>query len=236
MNQQGTAFLMLLLPIIKIGITIWTGYRAKELNRNTFGWVIFTFFLTLPAFFILLCLGKKKDNSSKKIDSFPVSKKIANKIPFISLEVFKQHLINKNWVLLRNSEGHRQVYIFQKDQTLLISQAGEVDKGRWEEVGDNSILIEVGSKSTLYKPTHETEHLLILKVDGKEEYLHFVDEKLYEEGYKTTDKINELISSANNSNEVKEEQPKEVPNNIGLFMILLLIGMVIMIAIMKFFS
>ena len=96
-------------------------------------------------------------------------------------------------MLLRDSEGHRQVYIFQKDQTLLISQAGEVDKGRWEEVGDNSILIEVGSKSTLYKPTHETEHLLILKVDGKEEYLHFVDEKLYEEGYKTTDKINELI-------------------------------------------
>lgn len=236
MNQQGTAFLMLLLPIIKIGITIWAGYRAKELNRNTFGWVIFAFFLTLPAFIILLCLGKKKDNSSKKIDSFSVSKKIANKIPFISLEVFKQHLINKNWVLLRDSEGHRQVYIFQKDQTLLISQAGEVDKGRWEEVGDNSILIEVGSKSTLYKPTHETEHLLILKVDGKEEYLHFVDEKLYEEGYKTTDKINELISSANNSNEVKEEQPKEVPNNIGLFMILLLIGMVIMIAIMKFFS
>ena len=236
MNQQGTAFLMLLLPIIKIGITIWAGYRAKVLNRNTFGWVIFAFFLTLRAIIILLCLGKKKDNSSKKIDSFSVSKKIANKIPFISLEVFKQHLINKNWVLLRDSEGHRQVYIFQKDQTLLISQAGEVDKGRWEEVGDNSILIEVGSKSTLYKPTHETEHLLILKVDGKEEYLHFVDEKLYEEGYKTTDKINELISSANNSNEVKEEQPKEVPNNIGLFMILLLIGMVIMIAIMKFFS
>lgn len=188
MNQQGTAFLMLLLPIIKIGITIWAGYRAKELNRNTFGWVIFAFFLTLPAFIILLCLGKKKDNSSKKIDSSPISKKIANKIPFISLEVFKQHLINKNWVLLRDSEGHRQVYIFQKDQTLLISQAGKVDKGRWEEVGDNSILIEVDNKSTLYKPTHETEHLLILKVDGKEEYLHFVDEKLYEEGYKTTDK------------------------------------------------
>ena len=162
MNQQGTAFLMLLLPIIKIGITIWAGYRAKELNRNTFGWVIFAFFLTLPAFIILLCLGKKKDKSSKKIDSFPVSKKIANKIPFISLEVFKQHLINKNWVLLRNSEGHRQVYIFQKDQTLLISQVGEVDKGRWEEVGDNSLLIEIGSKSTLYIPTHKTEHLLIL--------------------------------------------------------------------------
>lgn len=223
MNQQGTAFLMLLLPIIKIGTTIWAGYRAKELNRSRWGWGVFTFFLTLPAFIILLCLGKKKDKSSKKIDSSPISKKIANKIPFISLEVFKQHLINKNWVLLRNSEGHRQVYIFQKDQTLLISQAGEVDKGRWEEVGDNSILIEVDNKSTLYKPTHETEHLLILKVDGKEEYLHFVDEKLYEKGYKTTDKINELIGVLAES----EQKRKNEKDNMVFILIFLGIPLII---------
>ena len=204
MNQQGAAFLMLLLPIIKIGITIWAGYRAKELNRNIVGWIIFTLFLTLPAFIILLCLDKKEDKLKKKTNITPISEKIADKIQFINLKAFNQHLINKNWVLLRESENHRQVYIFQKDQTLLISQAGEVDKGRWEEVGDNSILIEVGNKSTLYKPNHETEHLLILKVDGKEEYLHFVDEKLYEEGYRTISKISELTSSANNSNEVKE--------------------------------
>ena len=214
MNQQEIAFLMLLLPIIKIGLTIWAGYRAKELNRSRWGWGVFTFFLTLPAFIILLCLGKKKDNSSKKI---------ANKIPFISLEVFKQHLINKNWVLLRNSEGHRQVYIFQKDQTLLISQAGEVDKGRWEEVGDNSILIEVDNKSTLYKPTHKTEHLLILKVDGKEEYLHFVDEKLYEKGYKTTDKINELIGVLAES----EQKRKNEKDNMVFILIFLGIPLII---------
>lgn len=231
MNQQGTAFLMLLLPIIKIGITIWAVYRAKELNRSRWGWGIFTFFLTLPAFIILLCLGKKKDNSSKKIDSSPISKKIANKIPFISLEVFKQHLINKNWVLLRNSEGHRQVYIFQKDQTLLISQAGEVDKGRWEEVGDNSILIEVDNKSTLYKPTHKTEHLLILKVDGKEEYLHFVGEKLYEEGCKTTDKINELISSTNNSNEIKEDDITGLIGTIIFSIVAMTIGILIAVGL-----
>ena len=66
MNQQGTAFLMLLLPIIKIGITIWAVYRAKELNRSRWGWGIFTFFLTLPAFIILLCLGKKNQQENCK--------------------------------------------------------------------------------------------------------------------------------------------------------------------------
>ena len=47
MNQQEIAFLRLLLPIIKIGLTIWAVYRAKELNRSRWGWGIFTFFLTL---------------------------------------------------------------------------------------------------------------------------------------------------------------------------------------------
>ena len=239
MNQQEIAFLRLLLPIIKIGLTIWAVYRAKELNRSRWGWGVFTFFLTLPAFIILLCLGKKKDKSSKKIDSSPISKKIANKIPFISLEVFKQHLINKNWVLLRNSEGHRQVYIFQKDQTLLISQAGEVDKGRWEEVGDNSILIEVDNKSTLYKPTHKTEHLLILKVDGKEEYLHYVDENLYEEGYRSIDEIKIAIQKQqeNKSNgetysaniTPEEEQKLQNQRTLGYFLIIILVVAVIVI-------
>ena len=115
------------------------------------------------------------------------------------------------------------MYIFQKDQTLLISQVGEVDKGRWEEVGDNSILIEIGSKSTLYKPTHKTEHLLILKVDGKEEYLHFVDEKLYEEGYKTTDKINELIGVLAES----EQKRKNEKDNMVFILIFLGIPLII---------
>lgn len=30
MNQQGTAFLMLLLPIIKIGLTIWQFIEQKN--------------------------------------------------------------------------------------------------------------------------------------------------------------------------------------------------------------
>ena len=131
------------------------------------------------------------------------------------------------------------MYIFQKDQTLLISQAGEVDKGRWEEVGDNFILIEVDNKSTLYKPTHETEHLLILKVDGKEEYLHFVDENLYEEGYRSIDEIKIAIQKQqeNKSNDEtysanitpEEEQKLQNQRTFGYFLIIILVVAVIVI-------
>ena len=244
MNQQGAAFLMLLLPIIKIGITIWAGYRAKELNRNIVGWIIFTLFLTLPAFIILLCLNKKKDKSEKKIEQKPVissvGEKVIDKIQSINLKVSKQHLIKKNWVLLKESEEERQIYIFQKDQTLLIANSGDVIKGKWEEVGDNLLMIEFDNKSTLYQPSYESESIFILKVNGKEQYLYLVEEKLYEEGYRSVDMINnriknnrECFHSSLTKAEQEENQDIEPPYGIFVFIILLLIGMVIMIVMMS---
>ena len=244
MNQQGAAFLMLLLPIIKIGITIWAGYRAKELNRNIVGWIIFTLFLTLPAFIILLCLNKKKDKFEKKIEQKPVissvGEKVIDKIQSINLKVSKQHLIKKNWVLLKESEEERQIYIFQKDQTLLIANSGDVIKGKWEEVGDNSLMIEFDNKSTLYQPSYESESIFILKVNGKEQYLYLVEEKLYEEGYRSVDMINnciknnrECFQSSLTKTEQEENQDIEPPYGIFVFIILLLIGMVIMIVMMS---
>ena len=244
MNQQGAAFLMLLLPIIKIGITIWAGYRAKELNRNIVGWIIFTLFLTLPAFIILLCLNKKKDKFEKKIEQKPVissvGEKVIDKIQSINLKVSKQHLIKKNWVLLKESEEERQIYIFQKDQTLLMYNSGDVIKGKWEEVGDNSLMIEFDNKSTLYQPSYESESIFILKVNGKEQYLYLVEEKLYEEGYRSVDMINNCIKnnrecfhSSLTKTEQEENQDIEPPYGIFVFIILLLIGMVIMIVMMS---
>lgn len=243
MNQQGAAFLMLLLPIIKIGITIWAGYRAKELNRNIVGWIIFTLFLTLPAFIILLCLNKKKDNSEKKIEQKPVissvGEKVVDKIQSINLKVSKQHLIKKNWVLLKESEEERKIYIFQKDQTLLIANSGDVIKGKWEEVGDNSLMIEFDNKSTLYQPSYESESIFILKVNGKEQYLYLVEEKLYEEGYRSVEMVMGLITAHNKNSETPQtlytitsiEEQKEQNRRVIFYYIIFLIIVLIIVAL-----
>lgn len=243
MNQQGAAFLMLLLPIIKIGITIWAGYRAKELNRNIVGWIIFTLFLTLPAFIILLCLNKKKDNSEKKIEQKPVissvGEKVIDKIQSINLKVSKQHLIKKNWVLLKESEEERKIYIFQKDQTLLIANSGDVIKGKWEEVGDNSLMIEFDNKSTLYQPSYESESIFILKVNGKEQYLYLVEEKLYEEGYRSVEMVMGLITAHNKNSETPQtlytitsiEEQKEQNRRVIFYYIIFLIIVLIIVAL-----
>lgn len=216
MNQQEFAFLIIVTNLLKIGLTIWAGFRAKALNRNIVGWVIFTFFLTLPAFIILLCLNKKKDKSEKKIEPKPISssvtEKVIDRIQSINLKASKQHLIKKNWVLLKEAEEEKQVYIFQKDQTLLIAHDGDVIKGRWEEVGDNSLMIEFDNKSTLYQPSYESESIFILKVNGKEQYLYLVEEKLYEEGYRSVDMINNCIKNNReyfHSSSTRVEQEKD---------------------------
>ena len=130
--------------------------------------------------------------------------------------------------------------IFQKDQTLLIANSGDVIKGKWEEVGDNSLMIEFDNKSTLYQPSYESESIFILKVNGKEQYLYLVEEKLYEEGYRSVDMINNCIKnnrecfhSSLTKTEQEENQDIEPPYGIFVFIILLLIGMVIMIVMMS---
>ena len=58
-----------------------------------------------------------------------------------------------------------------------------------------------------------------------------MDEKLYEEGYKTTDKINELISSTNNSNEIKEDDITGLIGTIIFSIVAMTIGILIAVGL-----
>ena len=164
-----------------------------------------------------------------------VGEKVVDKIQSINLKVSKQHLIKKNWVLLKESEEERKIYIFQKDQTLLIANSGDVIKGKWEEVGDNSLMIEFDNKSTLYQPSYESESIFILKVNGKEQYLYLVEEKLYEEGYRSVDMINNCIKNNrecfHSSLTQTEQEEKNRRDNITFILIFFSIPIVILIIV-----
>ena len=168
-----------------------------------------------------------------------VGEKVVDKIQSINLKVSKQHLIKKNWVLLKESEEERQIYIFQKDQTLLIANSGDVIKGKWEEVGDNSLMIEFDNKSTLYQPSYESESIFILKVNGKEQYLYLVEEKLYEEGYRSVEMVMGLITAHNKNSETPQtlyaitsiEEQKEQNRRVIFYYIIFLIIVLIIVAL-----
>ncbi len=89
-------------------------------------------------------------------------------------------LTNQHWVVMDEIDKTKNVYIFRKNNELLISTNGEVEKGRWEYLGNNSLLIDKKDKSYLFKHGFFDENVLALKIDGREEYAFLVNENKYD--------------------------------------------------------
>ena len=112
-------------------------------------------------------------------------------------------------------------------------------KGKWEEVGDNLLMIEFDNKSTLYQPSYESESIFILKVNGKEQYLYLVEEKLYEEGYRSVEMVMGLITAHNKNSETPQtlytitsiEEQKEQNRRVIFYYIIFLIIVLIIVAL-----
>jgi hypothetical protein len=95
-------------------------------------------------------------------------------------------LLNKHWVILDEETSRKSVFIFrEKDNQLLISNDGKIEKGSWEYLGNNSLLIDRKDGSYLFKHGFIDDYVLALKVDGKEEYALLVNEQWFEKQLKS---------------------------------------------------
>ena len=99
-------------------------------------------------------------------------------------------LLNKHWVILDEETSRKSVLIFrEKGNQLLISNDGKIEKGSWEYLGNNSLLIDRKDGSYLFKHGFIDDYVLALKVDGKEEYALLVNEQWFEKQLKSLNKI-----------------------------------------------
>lgn len=88
----------------------------------------------------------------------------------------KSILCNKPWLVF-NDEGYKQVLIFQKDGSLIVSNNGEVVNSKWSYITANkSLLITIAEKTYMFHPAFLDKVIFALKQDGKEEYLFMIDE------------------------------------------------------------
>lgn len=90
----------------------------------------------------------------------------------------KAVLCNQSWNVF-NDEGVKEVYVFQKDGTLIASHNGKVTKAKWEYIPQNtSLIIENSDADTfMLRPTYYDRKVLALQVDGTDNYALMVDEK-----------------------------------------------------------
>ena len=88
----------------------------------------------------------------------------------------KSILCNKPWLVF-NDEGYKQVLIFQKDGSLIVSNNGEVVNSKWSYISANkSLLITIAEKTYMFHPAFLDKAIFALKQDGKDECLFMIDE------------------------------------------------------------
>lgn len=102
----------------------------------------------------------------------------------------KTILCNKSWWVF-NDNGDKEIYIFQKDGTLIISIKGRVSYSTWNYISANqSIIITSAQQAYMVIPAFVDGNILALQVDGTNEYAFLINEqKLKELALKTYNDI-----------------------------------------------
>lgn len=88
-------------------------------------------------------------------------------------------LTNQHWVSLGDITQIKRVFIFRANNQLLIAENGLVEKGSWEYLGNQSLLLDTKSESYLLKHGFFDENVIALKLDSTESYVFFVNETKY---------------------------------------------------------
>jgi hypothetical protein len=104
-------------------------------------------------------------------------------------------LLDKHWVFLDEENLSKSVFIFRKkNNQLLISENGVIEKGNWEYLGNNSILIERNNGTFLYRHGFIDEYVLALKIDEKDEYVLLINDEWFEKQLRTIGKILKFLN------------------------------------------
>ena len=103
---------------------------------------------------------------------------IPNKIQSFSKKLdVKAALCGKSWEVF-NDEGVKQLFIFNEDETILITNNGKVFNASWKFIPQNSsILITTGEETIMFRPAFFNKDVFALQQDGVDRYLFMIDEE-----------------------------------------------------------
>ena len=140
-------------------------------------------------------------------DIIPKLQRFSQKLDDLSL------LTNQHWVVLDELTKSKNVYIFRSNNELLISANGKVEKGKWEYLGNSSLLIDRKDESYLFKHGFFDENVMALKIDGKEEYAILVNENRFEGELNSVEKVTNFLSSNYLNPNAKKLLGSQIINN-----------------------
>ena len=116
-------------------------------------------------------------------------------------------LTNQHWVSLGDIDQSKRVFIFRTNNQLLISTNGIVEKGSWEYLGNQSLLMDTKEESYLLKHGFFDENVIALKLDSTDSYAFFVNETKY---HKELNNIEDILKF------LEKKYLKDNPNRGGV--------------------
>ena len=85
-------------------------------------------------------------------------------------------LCSKSWSVF-NDSGNKEIYLFQRDGSLIISISGNVTDATWKYIPINqSILINTKNASYMLHPSFIDSIIFALQLDGTNQYSFMIDE------------------------------------------------------------
>jgi len=98
-------------------------------------------------------------------------------------------LTNQHWVSLGDITQTKRVFIFRANNQLLIADNGIVEKGSWEYLGNQSLLMDTKHESYLLKHGFFDENVIALKLDSTDNYAFFINETKYKKDLNTIEDV-----------------------------------------------
>ena len=85
-------------------------------------------------------------------------------------------IVDEPWVIISENDSFMKL-IFRQNNTLLVSENGNVSLGKWDLLNKaDSLLLEINNSLKLYSHGFLDEAILILKIDGGTDYLILVNQ------------------------------------------------------------
>jgi hypothetical protein len=134
-------------------------------------------------------------------------------------------LTNQHWVSIGDIAQSKRVYIFRTNNQLLISDNGIVEKGTWEYLGNQSLLMDTSEGSYLLKHGFFDQNIIALKIDSTNNYAFFVNETKFDKELNSIEDVLQFLtikylstknnSAGNGSNyfTISEKEQKEWMEN-----------------------
>ncbi|QHS54919.1 hypothetical protein GWR56_04915 [Mucilaginibacter sp. 14171R-50] len=102
-------------------------------------------------------------------------------------------LKNHHWVAFNDVTSLKSTLIFRNDGELIISEKGIVSKSKWDNLGNDTLLIDSDQKSLLFKNSFFDDTILILNLHDTNTYVFLFNETKIGLSFKSIDQVNSYL-------------------------------------------